>query len=59
MQYDLYMSFNKKDEEKVQEITDLLTSFKKDIRIFRDQQDLKEDKAWQDDIHQVMIKCRR
>ncbi len=53
------MSFNKKDENKVKEIKELITNLKPDIRIYQEQQDLCQDKAWQDDMYNMMTKCRR
>ncbi len=59
MQYDIYMSFSERDEPKVKELTDLMHELKDDITIFTTHQEINAEKAFQDDMYDVMIKCRR
>ena len=59
MLYDIYMSYSERDTSKVKELTDLMHTLKDDIRIFTTHQEINAEKAFQDDMYEVMIKCRR
>ena len=55
----MYLSYSEKDEDRVNLIKRLLFKEKEDIRIFSDHQELNVESAWQQDIYDVMVQCRR
>ena len=57
--YDIYLSYNEKDAARVEMITDMLKAENSEISVFAKHQALQKEVAWQDDIYNTMIHCRR
>ncbi|XP_033121103.1 uncharacterized protein LOC117120195 [Anneissia japonica] len=59
IEYDAYISFSKEDEMFATIIKQKLELAKSDIRIFENQQEIKNEEVWQEDMYDVMMRCAR
>ncbi|XP_071958782.1 uncharacterized protein [Antedon mediterranea] len=59
IEYDVYLSVSKQDENTASSIRTHLQACKPDIRIFGSQQELNSNEVWQEDMYEVMIRCAR
>ncbi|XP_071958348.1 uncharacterized protein [Antedon mediterranea] len=59
IEYDVYLSTSKEDENIATVIKDKLRLAKPDIRIFGSQHEVNKEEVWQKDMYEVMIRCAR